>query len=190
MIPRRHAPAPEHVRPIGGHTASLLLRSRMHQMLRDLVAHKGYADLALLTAIAQNVAAAGDPALLELLHHVLLANRFWILTIVGQPFVVEEESKPAASLADLRLRYEATHALEIEWLATASDADLERRLESPLVPGGGCTVAQAILQVCLHSQGHRAQCAKLLRQNGSEPPRTDFILWVVGRSGANSAVQA
>ena len=159
-------------------------------MLRDLVAHKGYADAVLLRAIEQNAAASGDPELLELLHHMLLANRFWMLTILGEPFVVEEESKPAASLSALRLRYEATHTQETAWLATAGDADLERQLESPLVPGGRCTVAQAILQVCLHSHGHRAQCAKLLRQNGGQPPRMDFILWLADRSGANSAVRA
>lgn len=159
-------------------------------MLRDLVAHKGYADGALLTAIEQHPAAAADGVLAELLHHILLANRFWMLTILGQPFVVEEESKPPASLADLRLRYQATHAQETAWLAAASDADLERQLESPLVPGGRCTVAQAILQVCLHSQGHRAQCAKLLRGNGGQPPRMDFILWLADRSAAQSSVQA
>jgi uncharacterized damage-inducible protein DinB len=162
----------------------------MREMLRDLVAHKGYADAVLLTAIEQHPAAAADLELLELLHHILLANRFWMLTILGESFVLEEESRPAASLTDLRLRYQTTHAQETAWLAAASDADLERQLESPLVPGGRCTVAQGILQVCLHSQGHRAQCAKLLRQNGGEPPRMDFILWLADRSGANSGVQA
>ena len=162
----------------------------MRHMLRDLVAHKGYADAVLLTAIEQNASAAGDPELLELLHHMLLANRFWMLTILGQPFVVAEESKPAASLAELRLRYQATHAKETAWLATASDADFERRLESSLIPGGGCSVAHAMLQVCLHSQGHRAQCAKMLRRNGGVPPRMDFILWLTERSQADWVVRA
>jgi uncharacterized damage-inducible protein DinB len=162
----------------------------MRQMLRDLVAHKGYADAVLLTAIERNAAASGDPELLELLHHMLLANRFWMLTIIGEPFVAEEESKPAASLPALRFRYQATHAGETAWLVTASDADLERQLESPLIPGGRCSVAHAMLQVCLHSQGHRAQCAKLLRRNGGVPPRMDFILWLTERSPADWVIRA
>ena len=162
----------------------------MRQTLGDLVAHKGFADAALLTAIEQHAAAAADPELRELLHHALLANRFWLLTILGQPFVIETESKPAASLADLRLRYRATHAQESEWLAQATDADFERTLESASIPGGRCTVAQALLQVCLHSHGHRAQCAKLLRRNGCVPPRMDFILWLTDRASADWAVGA
>jgi hypothetical protein len=56
-------------------------------------------------------------------------------------------------------------------------------LRHPDVPNGRCAVWQAFIQVCLHSQGHRAQCAKLLRQHGSVPPATDFIEWVGSRPG-------
>ena len=52
----------------------------MLEMLRDLVAHKGHANAALLTAVQQNPVATSDPELWELLHHILLANRFWLLT--------------------------------------------------------------------------------------------------------------
>jgi uncharacterized damage-inducible protein DinB len=37
------------------------------------------------------------------------------------------------------------------------------------------------MQVCLHSHGHRAQAAKMLRRLGGEPPATDFILWLANR---------
>ena len=155
--------------------------ARMLAMLRDLVAHKGYANAALLSAIRDSAAAAADRELVDLLHHVLLANRFWLLTVTGIPFVVEHESRPAATLSALTERYCDTHTRETAWLASAGDADLTRRLESPLIPGGGCTVAEAWLQVCLHSHGHRAQCATLLRRHGSVPPSTDFILWLPER---------
>ena len=52
----------------------------MLEMLRDLVAHKGYADAALLTAIRRSASVASDPEVWELLHHMLLANRFWWVT--------------------------------------------------------------------------------------------------------------
>ena len=58
----------------------------MLEMLRDLVAHKGHANAALLTAIRQNPTAASDPELWELPHHILLANRFWLLTVLGLLF--------------------------------------------------------------------------------------------------------
>ena len=55
------------------------------------------------------------------------------------------------------------------------------RWRVPLIPGGRCSVMQAWLQVCLHSHGHRAQLAKLLRAHGGEPPVTDFISWLATR---------
>jgi uncharacterized damage-inducible protein DinB len=147
-------------------------------MLRDLVAHKRHADSALLSAIAPNDAAANDPEIRELLHHMLLANRFWLCTIIGLPFVVEDEARKAHSFHELAERYAATQTQESAWFAAAADDECARILIDARIPGGKCSVAQAFLQVCLHSQGHRAQSAKLLRRHGVEPPATDFILWL------------
>jgi len=153
----------------------------MLEMLRDLVGHKGHADVTILAAIRQHQAAAGDPLIGALLHHTLLANRFWLLTILGRPFIAEIEARPADSFEDLVHRYATTLAAEAAWLATATEADLARVLVDPRIPGGSCSVGQAFMQVCLHSHGHRAQCAKLLRAHGAVPPMTDFILWVADR---------
>jgi len=155
--------------------------SRMLEMLRDLIAHKGHANAALLTAIRQNPAAVSDPELWELLHHILLANRFWLLTVLGLPFVYEDEARPSASFDALIHRYDSTQAQEATWLETATEGELARILEDALIPSGKCSVSQAFMQVCMHSHGHRAQCAKLLRRHGGVPPPTDFILWLTSR---------
>jgi uncharacterized damage-inducible protein DinB len=157
----------------------------MLQMLRDLVDHKGHANAALLNAVRQNTAAAADPEVVDLLHHVLLANRFWLLAVLEQPFVLEDEAHPAPSIDALVQRYAQTQWQEAAWLDAAAPADLERTLTSPLIPNGRCSVAQAFMQVCLHSHGHRAQLAKLLRRHGGTPPATDFILWLAERPGAD-----
>ena len=60
-------------------------------------------------------------------------------------------------------------------------------LESPLIPGTRCSVAQAYMQVCLHSHGPRAQAAKMLRRLGGTPPQTDFITWLAARAGDNGS---
>jgi uncharacterized damage-inducible protein DinB len=131
--------------------------------------------------VRRNDAAASDAELSDLLHHILLANRFWLLAIRGEPFAVEHEARPSPSLDALIERYRASQAQEDAWLSAAADVDLTRRLQDAQIPGGSCSVSQAFLQVCLHSQGHRAQCAKLLRRHGGVPPQTDFILWLVHR---------
>jgi uncharacterized damage-inducible protein DinB len=158
--------------------------SRMLEMLRDLVAHKGHANVALLTAIRQNPTAASDPELWELLHHILLANRYWLLAVLGSPFVHEDEARPSPSFDALVQRYGSIQAQEATWLETATEGDLARILEDALIPNGKCSVAQALMQVCLHSHGHRAQCAKVLRRHGSVAPATDFILWLTSRPRA------
>lgn len=156
----------------------------MLEMLRDLVSHKGHANAALLMAIQQNPAAASDPELWELLHHILVANRFWLLTVLESPFVYDDEARHSPSFDALIQRYRNTQAQEATWLEAATESDLSRILENPLIPNGRCSVSQAIVQVCLHSHGHRAQCAKLLRRHGGVPPQTDFILWLTSRPGA------
>jgi uncharacterized damage-inducible protein DinB len=147
----------------------------------DLIAHKGFADAGLLKAITLHRAASMDLPLRTLLHHMLVSNRFWLLLIVGEPFHADVETRVPDSLDPLVASFRVTHARELEWLSRSTDDAFSRRLESPLIPGGRCAVSDALLQVCLHSQGHRAQCAKMLRALGGVPPATDFIVWRVDR---------
>jgi uncharacterized damage-inducible protein DinB len=156
----------------------------MLQMTRDLVAHKWDANTLLLDAIRKHPAAAADGEIVGLLHHILVATRFWFLTISGTSFVLERETAAPDSLDALIGLYAATQREEEAWIARATAADLERVLENPLIPGGRCTVAQGIMQVCMHSHGHRAQVAKMLRQQGGAPPMTDFVLWLSSRTGS------
>lgn len=153
-------------------------------MLRDLVQHKAWASAALFAAIRRSGTASGDDALRALLHHIILANRFWLFSCLDRPFAVEEESRVPGSLRAVTDLFRETHDLEVEWMSGAGESDLARRLEGPLIPGGRCSVAQAYMQVCLHSQGHRSQCASRLRSLGGQPPVTDFIVWLADRPQA------
>ena len=157
----------------------------MLPMLRDLVVHKVYANASLIKAIRQHKPAAQDPELRKLLHHIILANRYWLFLILGLPFAVEEESRLPESLGAITALYQETHAQEGQWIAQLQEDDLARALETPFIPGLHCSVAHAIMQVCLHTQGHRAQCASRIRSLGGEPPALDFILWLKERPAAD-----
>jgi len=162
----------------------------MLEMLRELVAHKGYANACFLARVRQHAGAASDPAIVDLLQHVLIANRFWSCAIRRVPFAAEEESRTPQSLGAIAEAYRRTQDEEAAWLESATDADCAASLVDPLIPGGTCSVAQAFMQVCMHSQGHRAQLAKLLRGHGVEPPKVDFILWVAGRPATEWGVES
>lgn len=155
----------------------------MLETLRDLLTHKGHVDSTVLAAVASSAAAA-DPAVTDLLHHILLANRFWLLAILDRPFVLSEESRRSTSFEELVERYRVTHEAERQWLRSATEADLTRVVENALIPGGRASVLQAWMQVCLHSHGHRAQCARLLRERDAEVPPLDFIVWLRERPEA------
>lgn len=154
-------------------------------MLKDLILHKWFANVSLIKAIRRHEPAAQDPELRKLLHHILLANRYWLLLSLGLPFAVEEESHIPDSLEAIMALYLETQEQELEWMSRAEEHDLARMLETPFIPGLTCSVSQAMMQVCLHSQGHRAQCAARLRSLGGEPPSLDFILWLRDRPSPN-----
>jgi uncharacterized damage-inducible protein DinB len=153
----------------------------MLPMLRDLLRHKEYANASLIKAIRQHEAATQDLELRKLLHHIILANRYWLSLILGLPFALEEESLLPESLEAITALYRETHAKEAQWIARLHEHDLAKTLETPFIPGLHCSVAQAIMQVCLHTQGHRAQCASRIRSLRGEPPTLDFILWLKER---------
>lgn len=153
----------------------------MLEMLRDLVRHKAWASAVLLQAIRENDSAADDQPLRTLLHHIILANRFWMLSCLDRPFVLDEEKRIPDSFSGIAELFRTTHDIEGEWIARVGESDLARVLEGPLIPGGRCSVAHAYMQVCMHSQGHRSQCATRLRALGGEPPVTDFIVWLTDR---------
>ena len=150
----------------------------MLALLQDLVRHKAHANAALLKAIGEHEAAARDAELRSLLQHVILANRFWFSLMRGISFQPEHESHVPDSLGEVAEVYRNTHSQELAWIAGLQGANLARTIETPFLPGQTFSIEQALLQVCMHSHGHRAQCATRLRQLGGIPPSMDFILWL------------
>ena len=150
----------------------------MLALLQDLVRHKAHANASLLRAVRNHEAAARDTEIRALLHHVILANRFWFSLMRGELFDSKKESRAPDSLEEIVQLYRNTHTQELAWIAGLQGADLARTIETPFLPGQTFSIEQALLQVCMHSHGHRAQCATRLRQLGGIPPSMDFILWL------------
>jgi|SRR5215472_2411299 len=155
----------------------------MLPMLQALVQHKWHANAALLQAIRQHETAAQDEELRKTLHHILLANRYWLLLSLGTPFNQDHEARIPESLEEIVAIFRKTYTQELEWISQLQEPDLARTLETPFLPGSSFSIPEALIQVCMHSHGHRAQCASRLRLLGGTPPVTDFILWLKERLG-------
>jgi uncharacterized damage-inducible protein DinB len=152
----------------------------MMAMIHDLVRHKWYANAALLGAILTNQSAAQDEELRKLSHHILIANRYWLFLILEKELAPEEGRIPG-TMDELIGKYRETEILELDWLSHCGESDMDRTVETPFLSGQSFSIAQAVMQVCMHSLGHRAQCATRLRSLGGTSPTTDFILWLKER---------
>ena len=95
-------------------------------MLKDLIHHKGYANASLLKAIQQHKTAAQDTELRKLLHHIILANRFWLRLSLELPFAVEEESRIPESLEAVAAQY---RAMARHWTRVADSYEFNVHLE-------------------------------------------------------------
>ena len=88
-------------------------------------------------------------------------------------------SRRTVFLAGVVERFKETERLEADWLSKVSEPDLERTLETRSSRLGiDVSVRQALLQICMHTQGHRSQCATRLRALGGTPPGMDYVLWI------------
>jgi len=153
----------------------------MQAMIHDLVRHKWHANAALLGVIRAHEPAARDFDLRKLLHHILVANRVWLATSLERPFAYDEEMRIPATLAELIDQYRATQDQELPWVEQISDAGLSRILQPERLAGIRVSVREGIMQICLHSQGHRSQCAARFRSLGGTPPPTDYVIWLKER---------
>ena len=151
----------------------------MLSTIEELIRHKRWANGGLMRAIEQHPPAAEDEELRKMLHHILVSNRFWLFAILGHPFDREVEMQIPASLAGIAERFKETEQLEAGWLSKASETELERIPETRSSRLGiDVSVRQALLQICMHTQGHRSQCATRLRALGGTPPGMDYVLWI------------
>ncbi len=107
-----------------------------------------------------------------------MANRYWLLLTLQREFAREEESRIPDNLDSLIERFRETAIVEMDWIFQLPESDLVRQLRATALPSRSFSIAEVVMQVCMHSHGHRAQCATRLRALGGIPPMMDFISWL------------
>jgi uncharacterized damage-inducible protein DinB len=88
--------------------------------------------------------------------------------------------RPPPSFEDLKARAEASHAGLRDFAAALRPESLSVTVRVPWFPDPPCviTVAEALVQVAMHTQHHRGQCMTRLKDFGGEPKNVDWIIWL------------
>ena len=150
----------------------------MLAFLRDLLAHAEWANAVFFHA--WNKSPARD--------HEEMRNRVGHIIGVQQGFlsVLRGEQPggppggPPPTFDALKTRAQTVHA-GLRDFAAALDADsLARSVRIPWFPEPPCniSVAEALVQVAMHTQHHRGQCMTRLKDFGGEPKNVDWIIWL------------
>lgn len=155
------------------------------QTLRELFSHMEWADAVVWQAVVAQADAAADPLMRERLAHIHMVQRAFLDVWRRAPY-----DAPSADSPDLLAIARAARAYYAEvfaYLTTLDEPALAQPLEVPWARRFGAllgrepavpSLGETLLQVAMHSAYHRGQVNARLRELGSEPPLTDFIVWV------------
>lgn len=141
------------------------------QYLRRQFAYNAWANGEVLAAVE---AAGGDDHSLQLLAHILSAERLWLERIKHQPQSLPVWPKP--DLAQCVAQAEEIARAWREYLDTL-DGDLSEQVSYKNSKGEAwtSTVLDILTHVVMHSAYHRGQIASHMREAGQTPAYTDFI---------------
>jgi len=150
------------------------------ELLQDLARHQVWADSAHWKTLHENATLFEDAEIQTRLNHMVMALK--MLTGLARG----EKPDPAGMKEiipkdQLEAAMKKAHA---DLAAALGSADLEKMIALPRGPQGPFEAPAGVLllQALTHSQHHRGQNASRMRQLGTTPPMTDFIIWyAIGR---------
>jgi uncharacterized damage-inducible protein DinB len=152
----------------------------MIELIQSLFAHMAWADAAILKAVAAQDGAFADDELRKWLHHIVTVQSFFLSRFQQRAFDMERWKQAPGTMDETERRFEEAHADGAAYTAHLDEAELARTIEFPVPAFKDFRppVRDALMQVAMHSEHHRAQVAMRLRALGGTPPVTDYIIWV------------
>jgi uncharacterized damage-inducible protein DinB len=146
--------------------------------LRDLVAHSEWANAVFFHAWGTSPARAHEE-LRRRVDHMIGVQQGFVSILRGEP-PGGPPTGPPPSFGDLQARAETSHAALRDVVAKLSEEKLSETVRVPWFPDPPCviTIAEALVQVAMHTQHHRGQCMTRLKDFGGEPKNVDWIIWL------------
>lgn len=150
----------------------------MDTFVRDLLAHADWANAVFFHAWDKSPARDHEELRTRVGHIVGVQQGFLSVLQGEQP--KGPPGGPPPTFAELKSRAQTSHADLSEFAATLDAEALSRTVHIPWFPDPPCviTIAEALVQVAMHTQHHRGQCMTRLRDFGGEAKNVDWILWL------------
>ena len=146
--------------------------------MRKQFAYNAWANrevLAAIQAAGRENPSGENQRSLQLMSHVLAAERLWLERLTGKPQSVPVWPQPDWA----RCEAEATEMarLWVEYLNLATAGDLLQTISYKNSKGEAwtSTIIDVLTHVVMHSAYHRGQIASHMREQGQTPAYTDFI---------------
>src|SRR5262245_46119698 len=164
-------------------------------LLRQLIRHMEWADAEVWRAVLAHEPAGQDKRLRDLLTHLHLVQRFFLVTWKNVPIDPSRGEPEFAAAADLRAWAQTYYAEANQFLDSLDEHALTSDVVMPWVKSFEAetgrtfstpTLGETIFQVTSHSTYHRGQVNARLREVGGTPPLVDYIAWIwFGRPAPN-----
>jgi uncharacterized damage-inducible protein DinB len=150
----------------------------MLPLLRDLMAHAEWANAVFFHAWGKSPARDHEE-LRRRAAHIIGVQQGFLSVFRGEPPGGPPDG-PAPSFEDVKARAETCHVALRDYAAKLDAETLARMVRVPWFPDPPCviTIAEALVQVALHTQHHRGQCMTRLKDFGGEPKNVDWIIWL------------
>jgi uncharacterized damage-inducible protein DinB len=146
-----------------------------------------WADAEVWRAVLAHEAAGQDKRLRDLLMHLHLVQRFFLIVWQKQPLDPSHGEPVFATAAEMRAWAQTYYADANRFLDTLDERALTSEVVMPWVKSfearlgrtfSRTTLGETIFQVTSHSTYHRGQVNARLREIGGQPPLVDYIAWV------------
>jgi uncharacterized damage-inducible protein DinB len=146
--------------------------------LRELIDHSEWANAVFFHAWGKSPARDNEEMRRRVDHIIGVQQGF--LSILRQEAPGFPPDGPPPTFDDLKARAETSHAGLRDFAAALQPETLSRTVRIPWFPDPPCviTVAEAVVQVAMHTQHHRGQCMTRLKDLGGEPKNVDWIIWL------------
>jgi uncharacterized damage-inducible protein DinB len=151
----------------------------MLNYLRELIQYQEWADAEFFKRWNDLPEMQENEDIRKMTDHMTFVQKLFLDVLHKQPVAFPDKNAPSAMFSELRRRSRENHN-RLKKFVSELDADaLMANVHIAFFPGTFTpTVHEALTQVVMHTQHHRAQNLQRLAQLSGKSPVVDWIAWV------------